>query len=44
MCTLKELFLVNPKKNNSERMDCHHSYKLATMLKMCFVTDVFLGS
>ena len=43
-CTLKELFLMNLSKNISKRAHFDQSYTLATILKMCFVTDVFLGN
>ena len=29
---------------HGERVHFDHSYKLATMLKMCFITDHFLGT
>ena len=43
-CTVKELFSVNPRKNISERACFHHSCKRATILKMCCVAYVFLGT
>ena len=39
---LYELFLVNPSKSISERTHFDHSCKLATILKICCVTIVFL--
>ena len=35
---------MNPSKNISEQVHFDHSYNFATMLKICYVTDVFLGT
>ena len=44
MCALKGIFLVNLSKSIIERAHFDHSYKRATILKMCCVRGIYPGT